>query len=92
MRLTQIAEHYWFELDGETALSGVDLARLPFRRFLLAVMMWANPRGARKDLELEEYNTWLFSPFEGADIDNVSQEVIDQEMAAFRAFSSQAKG
>lgn len=92
MRLVQIAEHYWFEIDGELALAGVDLMRLPFRRQLTAVMSWANPRGARKDTELDEYIAWLFSPFEVADIDNVSQEVIDNEMAAFRAFSKQTGG
>lgn len=89
MRLIQVAEHYWYEIDGETALAGVDLTRLPFRRFIAAILMWTNPRGARKEADLEEFNTWLFSPLEGGDIDNVSQEVIDNEMAAFRAFSKQ---
>lgn len=92
MRLIQIAEHYWFEIDGETALAGTDLARLPFRRLLTAVMTWANPRGARKEEELEEYLEWLFSPFEGPDPDKVTQEVIDAEMDAFRSFSMQVGG
>jgi hypothetical protein len=92
VRLTQIAEHYWFEIDGEAALAGVDLTRLPFRRYLAAVMSWANPRGARKEDELEQYNEWLFSPFEGTDPDKVTPEVVESEMAAFRAFAQQAGG
>lgn len=92
MRLTQIAERYWYEIDGEAALAGIDLMRLPFRRFLLAILTWANPRGARKDQELEDWNTWLFSPFTADDPDKVSEEVIEDEMAAFAAFAKQTGG
>lgn len=92
MRLIGIAEHYWWEIDGETALTGTDLMRLPFRRFLTAVLMWANPRGARKPDENREFEEWLFSPLSGVDPDRVTQDVIDDEMAAFRAFGKQAGG
>ncbi len=92
VRLTQIAEHYWYEIDGEMALAGVDLMRLPFRRALLAILMWANPRGARKDQDLEDWNTWLYAPFGGPDPDKVTQEVIDAEMDAFKTFAKQTGG
>lgn len=92
MRLIQIAEHYWYEIDGEMALVGQDLMRLPFRRFLLAILSWANPRGSRKDQELEEWNTWMFGPFIGGDPDKVSEEVIESEMEAFAAFAKQTGG
>jgi hypothetical protein len=92
VRLSQIAEHYWYEIDGETALRGVDLMRLPFRRFLTAVLSWANPRGARSDEDLATFNTWLYGPLSGADPDKVTPEVIENEMAAFSAFQKQAGG
>jgi hypothetical protein len=66
--------------------------RLPFRRFLAAIMTWANPRGSRKEEDLREYEEWLFSPLSGADPDRVTDDVIEQEMAMFRAFSKQAGG
>jgi len=92
VRLVQIADRYWWEIDGETALAGVDLMRLPFRRFIAAVMSWANPRGSRKEEDLREYEEWLFSPFSGVDPDRVTDDVIESEMEAFRAFAKQAGG
>lgn len=91
MRLIQIAEHYWWEIDGQVALSGgVELTRLPFRRFLLAILAWARP--VHKEEETQRFDDWLASPFPGVDPDRVSPEVIDDELAAFSAFKSQAKG
>ena len=92
MRLTQLAEHYWYEIDGETALAGVDLTRLPFRRFLAAVLMWLNPRGVRNEQELIEFEAMLYSPLVGRDPDKVDQSIVQAEMDAFTAFAKQAGG
>lgn len=94
MRLIQIAEHYWYEIDGETALAGVDLMRLPFRRFLNAVRFWAKPKAYNEETQrdLERFEEWLYSPFEAVDPDIVSEEIIEAEMAAFKAFARQAGG
>jgi hypothetical protein len=89
VRLISIAEHYWYEIDGPAALAGVNLMRLPFRRFLLAVLSWARPY---KEDEIKTFDEWLYSPLAPLDPDRVSEDVIEDEMAAFRAFSKQAGG
>jgi hypothetical protein len=98
VRLIGIAEHYWWKIDGSNASTGLpEITRLPFRRFLLAVMTWATPstmgmKPEEAELELEKFDDWLFSPLGVVDPDRVPEAVIEDEMAAFRAFSSQAGG
>lgn len=95
MRLIQIAEHYWWELDGQLAFAGIEeLTRLPFRRFLTAIMHFARPKGYSEESEEQtrRFDEWLFSPLGLLDPDNVPEDVIEDEMAAFRAFSTQAGG
>lgn len=95
MRLIQVAEHYWWEIDGQLASSGApELTRLPFRRFILALMHISRPAAYGEDAEVKirDWEAWLFAPLDLTDPDNVSQDVIDDEMASFLAFAGQAGG
>jgi hypothetical protein len=98
VRLIGIAEHYWWKIDGSNASTGLpEITRLPFRRFLLAILSWATPSGVgmkqeEAELELERFNEWMFSPLGLVDPDRVPEEVIEDEMASFKAFASQAGG
>lgn len=85
VRLVRYAAHYWHTIDGETALRGVNLIELPFRRFLAAIYYWLMERTAGKEEDRVRLHEELHSPLEGTDPDKVSQEVVDDEMAIFQA-------
>lgn len=91
--LIQIADEFWTEIDGACARSGVDPFGLPFHRFLNLVYTWSVERLAYEEGARADFDDALFTPMARGtrSPDNVSPEVVDEEMALFRAASTSLK-
>jgi len=88
--LIGIADDYWSEIDGACAREGVDPLGLPFTRFLNLVYSWVCERVQYSEDGREQLDEMLFGldPLrDGVEPDNVAPEVVDEEMALFRAAS-----
>lgn len=92
VRLVRYAAHYWHTIDGQCALRGVDLVKLPFRRFLAAIYTWLIENTAPKEEDRVRLHEELHSPLPGSDPDKVAPEVIEDEMAIFRASMARSGG
>jgi hypothetical protein len=82
VRLTLIAGERWPEIDGETALKGVDLTRIPLDRYLNAIYVWCLER-----IEPDKRDQWLFQlaqPIPGREV----PVDVEAEMDDFAAFAS----
>jgi len=82
VRLVLIARERWPEIDGETALKGIDLTHLPLDRFLNAIYVWCLSR-----VEPDKHDQWLFQltqPIPG----RVEPVDVEAEMDDFASFAS----
>lgn len=92
--LIEIADVYWHQIDGACARAGVDPLSLPFDRFLNLVYAWATEWLRADEEAFDNFHDALFEADirrRGARGDNVSPEVIEEEMALFRAASTTLK-
>ena len=89
-RLFGIAGVCWWEIDGSCARQGVDPLELDLDRFLNLVYSWflERLRDAPKE-DAEQAMQELFAPADGVDPDQVTQDVVDEEMALFHALARQ---
>jgi hypothetical protein len=88
--LIAIADEFWPEIDGACALVGVDPLGLTFPRFLNLIYAWVCQRIQGAEGAREQLDEALFTPVDERglrDPDNVAPEVIEEEMALFRAAS-----
>lgn len=88
--ILQLADDFWHEIDGACARQGFDPLTLPFHRFLNLVYSWVCDRLKYSQEGREQLDEALF----GEDArrprgepDNVAPEVVEEEMALFRAAS-----
>ena len=89
--LIEIADIFWHQIDGACARAGFDPLALPFDRFLNLVYAWAVERVQADEEAMDRLHDALFEADirrRGARGDNVSPEVVEEEMALFRAASS----
>jgi hypothetical protein len=89
--LIEIADQYWGEIDGACARYGVDPFALPFPRFLRLVYAWVIERVENSETGREDVEEALFGIDAmrlGHEPDSVAPEVVDEEMALFRAAST----
>ena len=87
VRLVRIAESYWREIDGACARRGIDPLSLDFARFLNLVYSFITEHMDEETRTRFEED--LYAPIEGRDPDEVPSSVIEDEMAAFMAFTRQ---
>lgn len=89
--LIAIADECWNEIDGTCARSGVNPLSLPFDRFLRLVYAWVMDRIQYDPDTRGDIDEALFG-VEGrrgpVTPDSVAPEVVDEEMALFRAASA----
>ncbi len=90
VRLFGIAALHWHAIDGACARRGVDPLSLPLNRFLSLILSWTQEHTDPEDWEMVESE--IFSPLAlgHADPDNVSQNVVDDEMRMFADFTAQS--
>jgi hypothetical protein len=89
--LVAIADECWNEIDGACARTGVDPLRLPFDRFLRLVYAWVMERiqyDPNTRTDIDELLFGVESPLNRVTPDSVAPEVVDEEMALFRAASA----
>jgi hypothetical protein len=95
VRLVAFAGHYWEAFDGELASRQVDPLDLPVNRFLNAIYAFLlnEIRGnGMQRVQIDEAKTSLENelskPLPGAKRMKVSDSVVNDEMALFRAAAS----
>jgi hypothetical protein len=89
IRLIGIAALHWRAIDGASARVGVDPLDLPLSRFLSFILSWTQEHTHPDDWEAVERE--IFAPLVlGAHSpDNVSQDVVNEEMELFTNFVRQ---
>jgi len=87
IRLVHLGERFWREIDGTCARSGVDPLALDFTRFLNLVYSFITEHMDEETRTRFEED--LYAPVEGRDPDEVPSRVVEDEMAAFMAFTRQ---
>jgi hypothetical protein len=61
-RLLDLADQHWVTLDGQTAMSGIDLLALPLDRFLNSVYHYATDGGDAAALRRFDTQLWMPPP------------------------------
>jgi len=86
-RLTYLAAEHWYEIDGQSARQGVNPLRLSLRRFYNHVYsLYVENLDEEKRIAFDRD---LFMPSLTRNPERVDPDVIEDEMAAFRALSRQ---
>lgn len=83
VRLVQWAAVNWTIIDGGLARVDVDLMKLPIRRFLAAI--YTMLLDTMKPDDRERFVTELYEPMPGFETREATREIIDDEMAVFKA-------
>lgn len=89
LRLAVSLSHYWPRIDGQAALSGVDLLDLPLDRLVSAVYHWLT-READEDA-LKKFDLKLWQPIPGQDIsegDDLGPWSSEGETSAFKGLQA----
>lgn len=58
-KLLRLAQEHWVTLDGDAALTGIDLLSLPFDRFLNAVYRYATREGTPDSIRSFDIRLWV---------------------------------
>lgn len=89
VRLVGTAARYWHAIDGACAGNGVDLLSYPLTRFLNYIYFWIQEHTSPEEWEAVEEEIFAPLALSRRDPDNVSQNVVEQEMTLFANFTRQ---